>query len=154
MASASNARKDQEARAPRNAPNGKVRSILDSGSVPTVANVTKFFTGATIRPSNAQAGGVKYINASGGGMPNLGEADITHYQPDGTRFDFTFQHADVHYPILSVNQLVNVGCRVTFRKKGGVITYADGRRLPFTCKKGVFFVLLDIDGPVFSRQAP
>ena len=117
-----------------------VWTMLDSGSVPNIANCKKFFPNSTIRRSKAQDRGVKYTNASGGHIDNEGEADVVHTDADGTKYRFTFQHADVQFPILSVRQLVRIGCKVIFTRRGGVIKYADGRRLRFVCKHGVFFV--------------
>ena len=130
----------------------KAWTIVDSGSVPNVANCTKHFPGSQVRRSPGQDKGVKYVNASGGEIPNQGEADISHYDDKGVRYDFTFQHADVQYPILSVRYLVKLGCKVNFREHGGVAKYPDGRRLRFLCKKGVLFVMLDTNEPVFSRH--
>ena len=76
---------------------------------------------------------------------------MIHREKDGSLFDFTFQHADVHTPILSVTYLVTRDCRVTFHKYGGHISYPDGRRIRFVAMGGVFFVLLDIMKPGFTR---
>ena len=59
----------------------------------------------------------------------------------------TFQNAKVGCPILSVHYFTQMGCRVTFKKGGGVIVYSDGRRIPFISRLGVFFVAMNILPP-------
>ena len=85
-----------------------------------------------------------YKGANGALIPNKGEIDVLHCEVDGTRYPYTFQHADVHCPILSVTQFVTRDCTVTFHKLGGHIMYPDGRRIRFVAKGGVFFVLLNV----------
>ena len=96
--------------------------------------------------------GVSYKSASGQLIPNEGEVDIVHHDPTGNAYNFKFQHAKVHCPILSVTDLIYKGCTVSFHKDGGHISYVDGSRIRFVRKKCVFFVLLNIGSPVFSRQ--
>ena len=67
----------------------------------------------------------------GGSIPNRGEFDIVHKDDKHGNFSFTFQDAPVHCPIISVRSLVDVGCSVTFKGKGGTIKYKDGRKLRF-----------------------
>ena len=100
-----------------------------------------------------------YKNASGGDIPNLGEADATNTDHTGQQFGFTFQHADVMFPILSIRQFATKDCTILFKRNGGIVKYPDGRRLPFTTRFVGFFVLLgtepDTKAPSdqgFSRQ--
>ena len=68
-------------------------------------------------------------------------------EENGDTFDFKFQHAKVHCPILSVDELVTKHCEVTFHNKGGHISYPDGRRIRFVRKQGVFFVARSVLPP-------
>ena len=97
--------------------------------------------------------GVKYYNASGGEIPNEGEITLTHRDERQGDFDFTFQNAKVHCPILSVKKMVRQGCRVSFRKGGGTIRYSDGRKIRFVERLGVFFVALNVIDPDLARNA-
>ena len=126
-------------------------TMLDSGSVPNIANCKN--NKAEIRRSKTQDRGVKYTNASGGHIANEGGADVTHTEADDTQYRFTFQHADVQWPILSVRQLVRIGRKVVFTRRGGAIKHADGRRLKCVCKHGVWFVLFNLEERGFARQA-
>ena len=128
--------------------------MLDSGSAPNVADVTKHFPSHKVRKSRAQRKGVKYVTANGGEIPNLGETDIVHRDEQQGDFDFTFQHAPgVHCIILSVRKFVRRGCRVTFRRGGGTIRYPDGRKLRFVERLGVFFVALNVLDPDITRES-
>ena len=93
-----------------------------------------------------------YKMADGTLIPNQGETDVQHRESDGSTFSFTFQHAEVHCPILSVTYLVTRDCSVTFHKRGGHIAYPDWRRTRFVANGGVFFVLLNIMKPEFTRH--
>ena len=97
-----------------------------------------------------------YKAADGSLIPNQGEIDITHIQPDGEHYQFTFQNAPVHSIILSVRELVTKDCTVTFHKDGGHITYPSGKKIAFVNKDGVFFVALNVLPPgcedVFGRN--
>ena len=86
----------------------------------------------------------QYKGADGSLIPNEGECHVTHREANGSTFSFTFQHAQVHCPILSVSELISRECTVTFHKLGGHIAYPDGRRIRFVAKEGVFFVLLNV----------
>ena len=130
---------------------GKRWTMLDSGSEPNVANCEKVFPQHAIRESEGQRRGLHYKGADGTLIPNKGEVAIIHREADGSLFDFTFQHADVHCPILSVTYLVTRDCTVTFHKHGGHIAYPDGRRIRFVAKGGIFVVLLDVRKPDFTR---
>ena len=66
-------------------------------------------------------------------------------------FNFVFQNANVHTAILSVTDLVQKDCWVTFHKLGGHITYPNGHKVKFVAKPGVFFVLLNVVHPDFHR---
>ena len=77
--------------------------------------------------------------ADGTLVPNEGQVHIVHQDAGGSSFRSTFQHANVHCPILSVSELVNRDCVVTFYKAGGHIQYPDGRKIRFVAKEGVFF---------------
>ena len=91
--------------------------------------------------------GVKYYNANGGEIPNGGEITLTHRDEPQGDFDFTFQNAKVHCPIVSVKELVIKGCEVSFHDRGEHISYPDGRRIRFVRKQGVFFVQLKVLPP-------
>ena len=137
---------------------GRVWAMIDSGSEPTVANCQTTFPGHAIRPSAAQKRGVRYVSATGGTVPNEGEVEIVHRDPILGDFNFTFQHAQVGCPIISVRDLVgNKKCKVIFGEDGGVIKFPDGRKIHFILRNGVLFVLLRVvepsnSEPVFSRQ--
>ena len=137
---------------PPKAVQGKKWTMLDSGSEPNVANCKKEFPNHQIKESPGQRQGLLYKGANGALIPNEGEVDLVHRENDGSTFDFKFQHADVHCPILSVTYLVTRDCWVTFHKHGGHISYPDGRKIRFIAKGGVFVVLLNIVSPDFVRQ--
>ena len=153
---------------PPSCKSGNVWTMLDSGSVPMVADVKKHCPNARIRKPKAQKKSVCCVNASGGSIPNQGEADIVHTDHLGTDVRFAFQNADVAFPIMSVRWLVRKGCTVYFKRHGGVIRYPDGKKIHFTCRHGCLFVLLNTyktasldssasahsapPSPVFSRQ--
>ena len=90
-----------------------------------------------------------YTGANGALIPNEGETKVQHISKNGQLFDFVFQHASVHCPILSVTELVLQDCWVTFHRRGGYILYPDGRKLNFVAKDGVFFAQLNIAPPDF-----
>ena len=96
--------------------------------------------------------GLQYKAADGSLIPNEGETDVTHVEADGDTYPFTFQHAIVHCPIISVRYLVTQDCVVTFQRLGGHILYPSGNRISFVCKDGVFFVPLNILPPVPPEQ--
>ena len=85
---------------------GKKWSMVDSGSQPTVANCSKEFPMHKVHPSEGSRAGLKYKAANGELIPNLGEVFVQHREADGSVYDFVFQHAEVHCPIISVRQLV------------------------------------------------
>ena len=130
--------------------------MIDSGSEPTIANCKEAFPGHDIIPSAGSKSGLKYTAASGDKVPNMGECHVVHRDPVQGDFPFCFQHAPVHLPIISVKDLVTVGCRVGFGQGGGWIKYPDGRKLRFTQRHGSFFILLDLLPPgakdVFGRD--
>ena len=132
---------------------GKVWAMLDSGSQPTVANCKQTFPHHPLEESEGQRRGLKYKVADGTLVPNEGQVHVTHRDGQGKSFQFTFQHANVHCPILSVSELVNRDCIVTFHKMGGHIQYPDGRKIRFIAKEGVFFfVELNVVDPDFHRR--
>ena len=109
-----------------------------------------------VHESAGSRSGLKYKAANGELIANLGEVHLQHKEADGSIYDFTFQHAEVHCPIMSVRQLVEKDCEVTFHKYGGYIRYPNNKKVRFVTKGGVFFVLLNIlppkdDQSVFSR---
>ena len=81
---------------------GKQWCMVDSGSEPNVVDGPRVFPNHPIRESPGQRRGLQYKGANGALIPNEGELDITHRESDGSMFRFTFQHAKVHCPILSV----------------------------------------------------
>ena len=123
--------------------------MFDSGSRPNVANCHTEFPGHQIRESEGQKVGLLYKGANGALIPNEGEVDVVHREPDGQLYPLTIQHADVHCIMLSVREFVTQDCRVTFHKKGGHIRYPDGRRIRFVIREGVFFVSLNVLPPNF-----
>ena len=129
--------------------------MVDSGSQPNVANCRKEFPAHELRESEGQKMGLMYKGANGALIPNQGEVDIVHQEPDGQLYPLTIQHADVHCIILSVKEFVTHDCRVTFHKKGGHMRYPDGRRIRFVTREGVFVVSLNVLPPncsdVFGR---
>lgn len=126
---------------------GKKWSMVDSGSQPTVADCEKEFPHHRVHPSAGSKSGLKYKAANGELIDNLGEVHIRHLESDGTIYNFTFQHAKVHCPIVSVRELVSRDCSVTFHKYGGRIQYPSGKKIRFVLKGGVFFVLLNVLPP-------
>ena len=97
--------------------------------------------------------------ANGQAIPNRGEFDVVHKDPKNGDIKFTVQDAPVHCPIISVRSLVDVGCSVTFKGKGGFIKCADGRKLRFVLKDGVYFMAInmippEIDEDAFGRKIP
>ena len=135
---------------------GKKWSMVDSGSQPNVADIPKEFPKHNVRISEGQKSGLCYKAADGSLIPNLGESDIVHVEPDGEQYTFTFQNAKVHCPILSVRYLVTRDCTVTFHRDGGHILYPTGKKLSFVNKDGVFFIALNVldPEPGFARQGP
>ena len=100
------------------------------------------FAHLDVRKRAAAEGGGKGVAAT-----REGEVAVTHEEPDGTRYNFVFQHAKVHCPILSVTELVIRDCSVTFTKHGGHILYPSGKKIRFISKAGVFFVILNVLPP-------
>ena len=88
-----------------------------------------------------------YKAADGSLIPNRGEISITHVEDDNEPYEFVFQDAPVHCPIISVRYLVTRDCWVTFHKNGGFIAYPTGKRINFIVKDGVFFVALNVLPP-------
>ena len=121
--------------------------MLGGGSGPNVANCTDEFPDHVIRESEGQRRGLHYKGADGSLIPNRGERDLVHQEADGELYGFTFQHAPVHCPIISVKYLVTRDCRVTFHKAGGHIRYPSGKTIQFVAKDGVFFVALNVLPP-------
>ena len=137
---------DYKAKPPAPVP-GKKWAMVDSGSQPTVADCKREFPSHTIHESAGSRAGLQYKAANGQLIDNEGEVYIQHREPDGSTYNFTFQHAKVHCPIVSVKELVLRDCSVTFHKYGGHIQYPDGKKLRFVSKGGVFFVLLNVLPP-------
>ena len=130
-------------------PAGKKKYFMvDSGSQPNIADCEREFPGHAIRTSEGQKQGLHYKAADGSLIPNEGETDVLHQEPDGEVIKFTFQHArKVHCPVINVKYQVTRDCVVTFHKLGGHIEYPSGRRVSFVCKDGVFFVALNLLPP-------
>ena len=108
---------------------GRLWAMVDSGSEPTVADAKKHFPGHAVVPSKHQ--GRKYSCANGSEIVNAGQVHITHRDVKHGDFEFTCENAPVHCPILSVRQLVEVGCSVTFKGKGGYINIQRWQNPPF-----------------------
>ena len=89
----------------------------DSGSAPTLANHAKHFPGATLRTSQAQKNGVKYVVASGGELANEGEFEVLYQNVDRSVDTTVFQTAAVGMPIFSISKYTEGDFEVTFRKK-------------------------------------
>ena len=110
----------------------RVWTMLDSGSEPTVANCKVAFPNHPIEESPAQRRGVKYMSATGGTVANPGQVHVVHRNPRLGDFNFTFQHAPVQCPIISIRDRVKGHKpKVLFYEEGGVIKYPDGRRIRF-----------------------
>ena len=123
-------------------------SVLDNGSVETVANAKKTFPGHKVSESAGSKKGVNYVAADGGLMPNLGEVEVTLTAENGVRLEnMKWQHADVNMPIMSVRRLTKKGSRVEFHDKGRTIKMPDGNIIPFYMLNGVYFVKLLIEPP-------
>ena len=118
--------------------------MVDSGSQQTVGDCEKEFPQHVIHPSEGPQAGLKYKVASGARVPNEGEVHVKHTEFDWTVYDFTFQHATVHCPIVSVRERVMKDCWVTFHKNGGHIEYPNGKTVRFVTRGGVLFVLLNV----------
>ena len=122
-----------------------VWALADSGSAAHVADVLKQFPGATIRESEAQRLGVKYVGATGDETANRGEADICFLTPDGQQRVTTFQNATVGMPIRSISKVTAEGNYVMFGDKGGYIFHVEtGQLTPLIKRLGVYFVQLKV----------
>ena len=97
---------------------GKLWSMIDSRSEPTIAKCKQAFPDHTIVPSAGSKSGLQYMTASGDKVPNLAECHVVHRDPVHGDFKSCFQHAPVHVPIISVNGLVSVVCTVGFGQNG------------------------------------
>ena len=86
-------------------------------------------------------------------IPNRGETTVRHREADGSTFEFVFQDAPAHCPIISVTDLVQKDCTVTFHRLGGHIDYPSGKRIKFVAKGGVFFVLMNVLPPWVTQDA-
>ena len=126
---------------------GLVWAMIDSGSGPMVADCPVFFPKHTVVSSRGQRQGTEYVSASGGKIKHEGQIHLTHQEKNGDKFNLTMQNAKVSCPILSVKYFTEQNCRVLFRKGGGVIIHADGRRMAFTERLGVFFIALNVLDP-------
>ena len=71
--------------------------MVDPGSETTVANCTKAIPLHEIAESESQR-----QSACGAVVPNMGQDKATHLEDDGGTFSFTFQHATVPCPTVSV----------------------------------------------------
>ena len=114
---------------------GKKWAMVDSGSQPNVSNCAVEFPDNDIRESEGQRMGLRYKTADGSLVPNQGEIEISHLEPDGEIYNFVVQHANVHCTIISVRYLVTRDCTVTFHKSGGYIGYPTGKRIQFVLKE-------------------
>ena len=126
---------------------GLIWVMIDSGSGPMVADCPVLFPRHKVESSRGQRQGTEYVSAPGRKIKNEGQIDITHKEKNGDLFNLTMQNAKVSCPILSVKDSTQQDCRVRFRKGGGVIIHADGRRMAFTKKLGVFFIALNVLDP-------
>ena len=79
-------------------------SMIDSGSQPTVADCPTEFPQHKVYESAGSKAGLQYRAANNSLIPNEGEVHIKHREADGQIYDFTFQHAKVHCPIVSVKE--------------------------------------------------
>ena len=127
--------------------------MVDSGSQPNIADCKEAFPHAKIVPSEGQKKGLQYKAADGSLIPNRGETTVRHREADGSTFEFVFQDAPVHCPIISVTDLVQKDCTVTFHRLGGHIDCPSGKRIKFVAKGGVFFVLMNVLPPWVTQDA-
>ena len=91
--------------------------------------------------------GVKSQAAGGAKIKNEGQTKIVHITENNDHIDFTFQHADVAMPVLSIRKVAHRGCTASFWKGGGEIVFASGIRMPIIERLGFYFVCLKVKRP-------
>ena len=97
-----------------------VKTVMDSGAVDSVAP-SSMAPGVAIQPSPGSQRGQNYLSASNERIPNLGQQTLAVRTEEGVDATATFQIADVARPLNSVGKMCDLGKRVMFGKKGGVI---------------------------------
>ena len=92
-----------------------------------------------VRPSEGSRGGVHYLAANGGRIPNQGEMVLDFLTRERHRGHIAFQVADVKRPLLAVSTLARSGNEVTFTDNGGAITHTKtGHKTTCVEKDGVY----------------
>ena len=130
-------------------------SVLDSGSVETMANASKTFPKHPVSPSPGSPNGVKYVAADGGLMPNNEEITTTLQAENGVKLEnMKWQDTELNMPIMSVRRLAKKGSRVEFHDTGGNVYLPDGNVIPFYLIHGVYLIKLLITPPDGSDQPP
>lgn len=125
--------------------------MVDSGSEPTAADAEKHFPKHNIAASKKQ--GQTYTCADGGERVGGGQIHAVHLDDKLGDSNFAFQNLKVHCPSICVRALVEVGCSVTFKGRGGTIKYKDGRKLRFLNKDGVYVIDLKVVSPEMTHDA-
>ena len=97
-----------------------VKTVMDSGAVDSVAP-SSMAPGVAIQPSPGSQRGQNYLSASNERIPNLGQQTLAVRTEEGVDATATFQIADVARPLNSVGKMCDLGKRVMFGRKGGVI---------------------------------
>lgn len=95
---------------PQNSIQSQKWVMVGSRSQPNVANAPVDVPKHVVREGDGHRAGVRYKCADGSAIPNLGEVDLVHHEPDGTLHTLTFQNAPVHTTIVSVKYLVTRDC--------------------------------------------
>ena len=136
-----------------------IKVAVDSGAGDHVASLA-LVGKRRVRPSDGSRNGRHFVSASGGTMPNQGEAKLVMKEPlAGSTVSSTFQVADVTRALYSVSKLCDSGCEVHFTAVEGVVTKDGVAIARFPRENGLYVTEMTIAGDepddqeaLFGRQ--
>ena len=100
----------------------KMKVAADSGAVDHIANASNLPGNVILRKTDKHR---DFVNASGGGIRNHGEANVRLKTKNGRLIANTFQVADVCRPLHSIGKVCDGGHEVLFMK-GKAVVVAEG----------------------------
>ena len=96
----------------------KMKVAADSGAVDHIANAANLPGNVILRKTAKHR---DFVNASGGGIRNHGEANVRLKTKNGKLIANTFQVADVCRPLHSIGKVCDGGHEVLFMKGKAVV---------------------------------
>ena len=96
----------------------KIKIAADSGAVDHIANANNLPGNVVLKKTDKHR---DFINASGGGIKNHGEANVRLKTKQGKMIGNTFQVADVCRPLHSVGKVCDGGHEILFMKNRAVV---------------------------------